>query len=178
MSSHKKSLFILPFLAMISLHANDPFGDDLFQEMYRMQQNMDKTFAHIHQQMRQNQHTLYSNQLLPSPLAKNLFEDKGESYTFDTGIKEKENNQIEINVEQGVLHLKTTQSTHQNQNNLQSSSMRMSQTSHTLPQDADASTLKSSYENGLLILSFDKIKSIKKTIKPQESNSTTTTKEG
>ena len=45
MFSKKISYFVLPFIVMSSLQANDPFfddpfGDDIFKEMYQMQKDM------------------------------------------------------------------------------------------------------------------------------------------
>jgi hypothetical protein len=58
MCSKKISLLVLPFMAVVLLQANDPFfddpfGDDIFKEMYQMQKEMDKSFERMQERMEQ-----------------------------------------------------------------------------------------------------------------------------
>ena len=175
MFSNKLSLFVLPLIAMSSLHANDPyfndpFGDDIFKEMYQMQKEMDKIFERMNERMEQrtklwnypNRQNLISNK---SMRMKSSLVDKGTYYEYNTQIPESKNNQIDITIEDGILHLKamvdTIKKTNQSNMKMQQHYVSMMQRSETLPNDADPSSLKSEYKNGVLILTLQKKKSFK-----------------
>ncbi len=197
MFSKKFSLFVLPFMTMVSLQANDsvfndPFGDDIFKEMYQMQKEMDKAFERMHERMNQRtklwdyptrQTFIPSNRMRTA----SLLEDKGTHYEYNTQIPENQNNQIDISINDGVLHLKATVNTVKKTNepniNMQQHYVSMIQRSETLPQDADARSLKSEYKNGLLVLTLQKKKSLTKPVgkakkkKPKETLKTEKVKE-
>ncbi len=198
MFSKKFSLFVLPFMTMVSLQANDsvfndPFGDDIFKEMYQMQKEMDKAFERMHERM--NQRTKLWNYptrqtFIPSNRMRtaSLLEDKGTHYEYNTQIPENQNNQIDISINDGVLHLKATVNTVKKTNepniNMQQHYVSMIQRSETLPQDADARSLKSEYKNGLLVLTLQKKKSLTQPVgkakeekKPKETLKTEKVKE-
>ncbi len=177
MFSKKISLFVLPFIAMSLLQAsdpflNDPFGDAIFKEMYQMQKDMDKIFERMHQRMEQRTtQQWYSPTLIPnnSPMTeKSLLEDRGTYYEYNTQIKEGQNSQIDISIEDGILHFKATTDTktktEQSHMQTQQHYVGMIQRSQTLPEDADATTLKSEYKNGILVLTLEKIKSAKQPV--------------
>lgn len=172
MFSKKIAFFVLPFMTMVSLQANDPFfddpfGDDIFKEMYEMQKEMDKVFERMHERM--NQRTKLWNYptrqtFIPGNRMRteSLLEDKGTHYEYHTQIPENQNNQIDISINNGVLHLKATVDTIKKSNEphmkMQQHYVSMIQRSETLPQDADARSLKSEYKNGLLVLTLQKKK--------------------
>ncbi len=174
MFSKKISLFLLPFMTMVSLQANDPFfddpfGDDIFKEMYQMQKEMDKVFERMQERM--NQRTKLWNYptkqtFIPGNRTRTatLLEDKGTHYEYHTQIPENQNNQIDISINDGVLHLKATVDTVKKSNEpnmkMQQHYVSMIQRSETLPQDADPRSLKSEYKNGLLVLTLQKKKSL------------------
>lgn len=174
MFNKKISLLVLPFMAMVSLQAsdpfiNDPFGDDIFKEMYQMQKEMDKVFDRMQQRMEQRsqQWNYPSRQRFITNKAKirsSMFEDKGTFYEYNTQIPENKNNQIDINIADGVLYLKATIDTVQKSEKanvkMQQHSMRMLQRSETLPNDVDVNTLKGEYKNGIFILTLQKKKSL------------------
>ena len=185
MFSKKLSFFVLPFMTMVSLQANDPvlddpFGDDIFKEMYQMQKEMDKVFERMHERM--NQRTKlwnYPNQqtFIPGNRVRtaSLLEDKGTHYEYHTQIPENKNNQIDISINDGVLHLKATVDTVKESNEpnmkMQQHYVSMIQRSETLPQDADARTLKSEYKDGLIVLTLQKEKSLTQPVgKGKEEN--------
>jgi HSP20 family molecular chaperone IbpA len=178
MFSKKISLFILPLIAMSSLQANDPFfndpfGDDIFKEMYQMQKDMDKIFERMHQRMEQRTQ-LWNNQtrqsLIPnnSMIRQSALVDKGTYYEYNTLIPESQNNQIDIAIEDGILHLKamvdTLKKSNQSNMKMQQHSVSMMQRSERLPNDADPSSLKSEYKNGVFVLTLQKKKSLKSPI--------------
>lgn len=170
MFSKKIALFVLPFMTMASLQANDPFfndpfGDDIFKEMYQMQKEMDKVFERMQERMDQRtklwnyptrQTFIPGNRMRTA----SLLEDKGTYYEYNTQIPENQNNQIDISINNGVLHLKATvdsvKKTNEPNMKMQQHYVSMIQRSETLPQDADARSLKSEYKNGLLVLTLQK----------------------
>lgn len=198
MFSKKFSLFVLPFMTMVSIQANDPFlndpfGDDIFKEMYQMQKEMDKVFERMHERM--DQRTKLWNYptrqtFIPGNRVRtaSLLEDKGTHYEYNTHIPENQNNQIDISINDGILHLKATvdtvKKTKEPNMKMQQHYVRMIQRSETLPKDADATSLKSEYKNGFLILILQKKKSLKHPIlqekeeqKPKERPKTEKVKE-
>lgn len=198
MFSKKISFFLLPLMTMVSLQANDPvlddpFGDDIFKEMYQMQKEMDKIFERMHERM--NQRTKLWNYptrqtFTPGDRIRtaSLLEDKGAHYEYHTQIPENQNNQIDISVNDGVLHLKATIDTVKKSNEpnmkMQQHYVSMIQRSETLPQDADARSLKSEYKNGLLVLTLQKKKGLTQPVekakeekKPKEPSKTEKVKE-
>lgn len=165
MFNKKISLFLLPFMAFVSLEANDPFGDDIFKEMYKMQKEMDKVFERMQQRTQQWSYPSRQSLLANKGMTKiSMMEDKGTFYEYNTQIPENKNNQIDINIVDGVLYLKATINTLQRSEEanmkMQQHSMRMVQRSETLPKDVDINTLKGEYENGIFILTLQKIKSL------------------
>ncbi|GIT97666.1 Hsp20/alpha crystallin family protein [Sulfurovum sp. TSL1] len=198
MFSKKISFFVLPLMTMVSLQANDPvlddpFGDDIFKEMYQMQKEMDKIFERMHERM--NQRTKlwnYPTRQTFTPgnriRTASLLEDKGTHYEYHTQIPENQNNQIDISIHDGVLHLKakidTVKKSNEPNMNMQQHYVSMIQRSETLPQDADARSLKSEYKNGLLVLTLQKKKGLtqpaekaKEEKKPKETSKTEKVKE-
>ncbi|HEY9129938.1 MAG TPA: Hsp20/alpha crystallin family protein [Sulfurovum sp.] len=180
----KFSLLVLPFMASVSLYANDPFfddpfGDDIFKEMYQMQKEMDKIFERMQERM--DQRTKLWNYptrqtFIPDNRTRteSLLVDKGSHYEYNTQIPESPDNQIDISINNGVLHFKATVDTVKKTNNpnmkMQQHYVSMIQRSETLPADADPRSLKSEYKNGLLVLTFEKLKSI---VQPVEKEQTT-----
>ena len=174
----KTSLLILPFITIVSLQANDPFfndpfGDDIFKEMYQMQKEMDKVFERMQERM--NQRTQLWNYptrqtFIPGKRMRteSFLEDKGSHYEYNTQIPEGRNNQIDISIKDGVLHFKATVDTVQETKNpnmkMQQHYVSMIQRSETLPKDADPKSLKSEYKNGQLVLTLQKMKSMTKPV--------------
>ncbi len=172
MLSKKFSLLVLPIVTMVTLQANDPFfndpfGDDIFKEMYQMQKEMDKVFERMQHRMDQRSQRLHypTRQSLmtnKSMRKMSLLEDKGSYYEYNTQIPENKNNQIDISIENGILHIKarveTVRKTDKDNIKMEQRSMRMFQTSETLPDDVNVSTLKSEYKNGMLVLILQKKK--------------------
>lgn len=171
MFSKKISFFILPFIAISTLQANDTFGDQIIKEMYQMQKDMDKIFERMNQRIEQRTQQWYRPSFIPSSSAvsgKSLFEDKGTHYEYSTQIKEGQNSKIDLSIENGMLHLKVTRdtTTKTSQSNMQTQQhyVGMIQRSQTLPDDVDVTSLKSEYRNGMLVLTLQKIKSVKQPV--------------
>jgi len=173
MLSKKLSLLVLPLVAAVSLQANDPFfndpfGDDIFKEMYQMQKEMDKVFARMQERMNQRTQLwnkqIHKSSMTANPMAfKNAgFQDKGNYYAYNTQIPKNDNNQIDVSIENGILHLtasiESVQKTEKSHMKMQQHSMYMIQRSETLPVDADVNSLKGSYENGFFVITLQKKK--------------------
>jgi HSP20 family molecular chaperone IbpA len=94
-----------------------------------------------------------------------LLVDKGTHYEYNTQVREGQDKQVNISIEEGVLHFKATIEENSETGQSRQHYMRMVQRSETLPKDADPTTLKSEYKNGFLILTLEKIKSSAKTLK-------------
>jgi HSP20 family molecular chaperone IbpA len=167
MLNKKLSLFVLPLVATLSLHANDPFmqdpfGDDIFKEMMQMQQEMDKMFERMHSRMQQRS----INQIAPMGTYRiqqpSQFVDKSDHYEFVTTIPESKENQIDIHTENGVMAITAKiiqkQETKTANSYSSSSSMRMYQQSVPLPDDADEATINMGYVDGKLVISVNKKK--------------------
>ncbi|MEA2049054.1 MAG: Hsp20/alpha crystallin family protein [Campylobacterota bacterium] len=173
----KISLFILPFMTMVSLQANDPFyndpfGDDIFKEMYQMQKEMDKVFERMQQRMEQRSQLLHyptRERFLSHKNMKRstLLVDKGSYYEYNTQIPENKSNQIDVNIEEGILRIQATinrvKESQQPNMQMQQRSMQMIQRSETLPLDADVSTLKGEYLQGVFVLTLQKKKGLSHT---------------
>lgn len=178
MVSKKLSLLVLPFVATLSLHANDPFlqdpfGDDIFKEMMQMQQNMDKMFDKMHNRMQQRSTRLVSPLGTYKIAGKNQFIDKSDHYELMTNIPENKENNIDIKTENGVMYI-TAKIVEKHENKTgnsysTSSSVRMYQQSMPLPHDADEGSLKAEYKDKKLLVSFKK-KSPSTTIKVKGEN--------
>ena len=169
MFTKRFSLLLLPLVATLSLHANDPFndpffndpfGDDIFKEMMQMQQNMDKMFNRMNHRIQQRSSGLVSPLGTYKMAVQNQLSDKGDHYELVTNIPESKENHIDINTQNGVMSItaKVVEEQKNKTGNMvsQSRSVRMYQQSMTLPQDADESTIKTEYKNGKLVVSIAK----------------------
>jgi len=166
----KLALFILSVVTTLSLQAgdpffNDPFGDNIFQEMMQMQRDMDRMFERMNQRMQQRSTALISPIGTYRVTQQSQFVDKGDHYSFQTDIPESKENTVNISVDHHTLNIqaKVVKTEETNQNGIQSyqSYMSMYQRSLPLPQDADESSMKSAYENGYLTITFQKLKNKK-----------------
>lgn len=168
----KKLTFVLvPIVSAMTLHGadplmNDPFGDDIFKEMYEMQKEMDKVFERMHQrmQMRHRQFNQPNVQFYtPSSLSSgSMFIDKGDHYEYDTGIKADQNNEINLAVHNGVLTFKAkvTETSNMNEQGMhaQRSYTSVVQRSQSLPEDADPNSVKMEAKEGIITVMIQKKK--------------------
>ena len=156
------ALMFLSLATVASLHAsdpfaNDPFGDDIFSEMMQMQKEMDSMFERMQQR----------SQALISPIGtykvanQSQFANKGDHYLFRTDIPESKENTVHISVDHHILHIKAkvVKKEESKQNGMVSyqSYVSMYQRSLPLPIDADESSMKNTYEDGYLTITFKKV---------------------
>ena len=169
MFKKKFLLLALPFAAVLSLHANDPFddpffndpfGDDIFKEMMQMQKNMDKMFERMQHRMNQRSSGLVSPLGTYKMAVQNQLLDKGDHYELLTNIPESKENHIDINTANGMMSITAKIVQEKEQKNQygvsQSRSVRMYQQSTSLPIDADESAISTAYKNGKLVVSIGK----------------------
>ena len=167
MLNKKISFLVLPFVATLSLHANDPFfddpfGDDIFKEMMQMQQNMDKMFNRMQNRIQQRSANVVSPLGTYKIAKQEQFVDKGDHYEYVTNIPENKENQIDINAKDGVMSI-TANIIEKHENKTansysSSSSMRMYQQSIPLPSDADEGSMSAEYKDKKLVISVKKSK--------------------
>lgn len=173
MPNKKISLLVLPLVATISLHANDPFfddpfGDDIFKEMMQMQQNMDKMFNRMQKRIQQRSANVISPLGTYKIAKQEQFVDKGDHYEYVTNIPENKENQIDINAKDGVMSI-TAKIIEKHENKTansysSSSSMRMYQQSIPLPSDADEGSMSAAYKDKKLVISVKKSKKSAKVV--------------
>ncbi len=164
---------MLPLVATISLHANDPFfddpfGDDIFKEMMQMQQNMDKMFNRMQKRIQQRSANVISPLGTYKIAKQEQFVDKGDHYEYVTNIPENKENQIDINAKDGVMSI-TAKIIEKHENKTansysSSSSMRMYQQSIPLPSDADEGSMSAAYKDKKLVISVKKSKKSAKVV--------------
>ena len=171
MLSKKLSLLVLPLVATLSLQANDPFndpffqdpfGDEIFKEMMQMQKNMDKMFSKMHNRMQQRSTRLISPLGTYKIAGQNSFVDKNDHYELMTTIPQSKENEIDINIKDGVMYI-TAKIVQKRENKTAnsystSSSVRMYQQSMSIPKDADEGGMKADYKDGKLVITLQKKK--------------------
>jgi HSP20 family protein len=176
MLKNKISLLLLPVLSAVTLQASDPFfddpfGDDLFKEMYEMQKEMDRVFERMHQRMEKRSQQLNQPNMqfhLPSmaPSAESIFVDKGTHYLYNTGVEANKENEINLSVRDGILtfRAKVTHTSQTQKQGVQSQQSYTSvmQRSQSLPEDADAQSIKMEEESGMIVVKIRKKKSSQK----------------
>ena len=178
MIKNKITFLLLPLLSAVTLQANDPviddpFGDDLFKEMYEMQKEMDKVFERMNQRMQMRSQQLSQPNMqyhMPSmtPSNENMFIDKGTHYLYNTGVEANKDNEINLSVRDGQLTFRAkvthTSTTQQQGMQSQQSYTSVMQRSQTLPEDADEHSIKMEEENGMIVVTIQKKQSSLKTM--------------
>lgn len=132
-----------------------------FEEMRKMQKEMDDVFERFHQKMMKEDTFRKYTFTFPSMPAMDLV-DKGNDYILNMDIPGAEKNKIDIRMEGRVLKVEAETSKDKKeegkgylkQERFTSSYMRMI----TLPQDANAKKFKSEYEDGVLKITIPKKK--------------------
>jgi HSP20 family protein len=163
----KIALSLLSCASSLALHAgdpffNDPFGDDIFQEMMQMQRDMDRMFGRIHQRSTAMLGPIGTYRIAQQ----SQFVDRGDRYTFKTDIPESKENSINISVSHHTLNIqaKVLKTEEANQGGMHSyqSYVNIYQRSLSLPADADKESMKSAYVDGYLTIVFQKNKQAQK----------------
>lgn len=168
MNHHTKktiATLLLPIAATLTLQAEPvkPFMDnsDIFKEMQRMQQEMDRVFEHFNQRF------------FKDPVNKDFFKefsvsprldirDKGDLYEIKVDLPGSSTNQIDVSAKDHVLTIKagTVETKEENQSNIikKERFVNQFQRVETLPEDADESTLKTDFKDGVLTITLKKKK--------------------
>jgi HSP20 family molecular chaperone IbpA len=147
---------VLPFVLSVTLHAhsssNNLFGHSLFDEMQRMQEEMDRLFSQMQHPKVVHPSLTWQNRA--------TFESKGDHYRLNTGIKEHQDNEIKITLDQRLLSVRAKvvleEENQSKQGSYQSRSISIYQQSFRLPKDAKEEGLKAHYEKGSLVITLPK----------------------
>jgi HSP20 family protein len=178
MIKNKLTFLLASLLSAGTLHAtdpffDDPFGDDIFNDMYEMQQEMDKVFERMHKQMRERSQKFNRPGVgfyVPgmSDPQNEMFVDKGAYYLYDTGVEANSDNEINLVLRGNVLTFKAkvTKQNTATQQGMQSQQHHTSmiQRSQTLPHDADPESVKMEEKEGMIIVLIEKKKALQKAV--------------
>jgi HSP20 family protein len=136
-----------------------------FEEMRKMQEEMDRVFAKFHQRMMQESLFKSFPSTFPSAPAIDL-KDKGDHYLLEADVPGSKESEINVTARDGVLTIeaKSVKVEQKEQEKNDSKFIRHERfegvymRSLTLPQDADANQLKSDYKDGVLKIIIPKKK--------------------
>ncbi|MCW8820700.1 MAG: Hsp20/alpha crystallin family protein [Sulfurovum sp.] len=134
-------------------------GFNPFEELQKMQKEMDSIFERFHQKMMREDMFSKFTFSFPSTPAMDLV-DKGDNYVLKADIPGVEKDKIDITVKDGVLKIEAETSKDKKeegkgylkQERFVSSYMRMI----TLPEDANAEKYESEYTDGVLKITIPK----------------------
>ena len=166
--SHITAL-LLATLPMVALQADtnlgaNPFADDpMFQQMQKMQKEMDKVFEEFDKNAFKSMH-LDPN--FSKGLSLNSHEDlldKGKHYELKMNLEGMDEKSIKIDTKENYLSVQAKSETKKEQKEgdkiiHQERHVGVVQRGMSLPKDADALNYKSEYKNGLLTITIPKKK--------------------
>lgn len=161
----QKSLLIIVagmMLTVSSIMATEKVPDtsfNPFEEMQKMQREMDRIFDNFHQKMMKDDSFSKFTTSFPTSPAVDL-KDMGDNYLLKADIPGSDKNEIKITTKNGMLKIeaKTSKTKEEKkkdflkQERFVGTYMRMI----TLPDDADTEKLKSEYVNGVLEVTIPK----------------------
>ncbi|RUM65617.1 MAG: hypothetical protein DSZ06_04705 [Sulfurospirillum sp.] len=151
-----KKLLLSSFLGVSLVFGNLYAKEDTFnpfEQMQKMQQQIDKIFAEFHRKMLQDDEFKKFDLSFANEPAMDL-EDLGKSYRIRLNIPGAKDGKVDIKVKDGVLKVTATTSKEEEKKSsnfikkerFSGSYLRMI----TLPKDADTQNLKSNYKDGVL----------------------------
>lgn len=174
----KKLSILLPLLATVTLNAHhnnyyDPFeyffGNSFYEEIERMQKEMNRAFEKMQQQRYKYQiQPKYPTQQTKRVFINRDFIDKGDHYLLKTQIPEMKKGKVDIKTENSLLKIYAKESI----KTAYSSSISIYQEEYIVPKNGDIKTIKIDYKNGFLVVYIDKIKPKKAVISPKDINKT------
>lgn len=148
-------------LTLSGANAAEPEPYNPFEDMYKMQQEMDAIFEKFHRKMMHQQ--MFSDFSTTFPTSPDVdLEDKGDKYLLKADIPGSDKNDISITAKDGVLKIeaKTSKEKEEKGDNY----LRRERFSGTymralsLPQDANSDKMRSQYKNGVLTITIPKKK--------------------
>lgn len=163
-----KKLLMIPLIASMfavsGVNADSSKQADVynpFEEMRKMQQEMDQIFQKFHERMMKEDIFSTFPSSFPATPAMDL-KDNGDSYLLKMDIPGSEKNEINITTKDGVLTVEAKSKKEESDKSkgfikherFEGVYMR----SMTLPQDADGDKLESDYKNGVLTITIPKKK--------------------
>ncbi len=159
----KKLIFSILTAAMLTgstLHATDANNTyNPFEEIRKIQQQMDKVFNRLHQQFLQGRaFSDFGNTFIKTPAADIL--DKGDHYLIQADLPGADKKSIHVTEKEGILKIeaRTVQEKKEKSDNYirQERFVGAFAKVLTLPKDADASKLSTKYTNGVLEITIPK----------------------
>ncbi len=130
-----------------------------FEEMQKMQQEMDAVFEKFHKRMLNEKFFSQFESALPMTPAVDL-KDTGESYEIKADIPGSDKEAIKVTTQDGLLKIeaKSEKSKEQKEKDFLKKERFVGSYLRvvSLPKDADASKLKSDYKNGVLVITIPK----------------------
>lgn len=146
---------------------NDPFfqdGADVFSQMERMQNAMNKLMKNHFNQMQNNINSNYSNQKKHIGNYSNIeIKENKDNLTYKIKLPKGSDNKVDVSVKNGHLLIKNniTQKITREENNSKSVSYSLSSNTQSFPLPAgyDSKSLTTKIKGANLIISFKKMKS-------------------
>jgi len=154
-------VLVLSTSGVIAIEKSSDTSFNPFEEIQKMQKEMDSIFERFHQKMTKEDMFSKFTLSFPSTPAMDIV-DEGDNYVLQVDMPGAEKNKIDITVEERVLKIEAETSKDKKekgkgylkQERFTSSYMRMI----TLPEDANAKKLESEYKNGVLKITIPKKK--------------------
>jgi HSP20 family protein len=157
---------ILPVMAaslltLSTLQATQPQVNNPFEEIQKLQQQMDQIFNRLHQKFLQDASlSNFDNTFIKTPAADIV--DKGDRYIVKTDIPGVDEKSIKVTQKDGILKIeaqsikekKEKSDNYIHQERFVGAFVKVL----TLPKDADASKMKTEYKNGVLTITIPKYK--------------------
>jgi len=151
-------------LTSTALMAKDPVQTqpvNPFEELQKIQQEMDAVFNRLHQQFLNDASLAnFSNNFVKAPAADII--DKKDHYLIKADIPGADKNSIKVSEKDGILKIEaqTVKEEKEKKENFVKQERFVGQfvKMMTLPKDADASKLKTTYKNGVLEITIPKRK--------------------
>ena len=155
------SLVTATLLSFSALHATEPQAVNPFEEIQKLQQQMDQIFNRLHQKFLEDAtFSQFSNTFIKTPATDIV--DKGDHYIVKADIPGADEKSIKVTQKDGILKIeaksvkekKEKGKNYIHQERFVGAFVKML----TLPEDADASKLKTDYKNGVLTITIPKRK--------------------
>jgi len=164
MKRYLSAVVVALMLGVVGAHATDkaqPTEYNPFEEIKKMQQEMDAIFERFHQKMQGEEFFSKFDASLPATPAVDL-KDMGDTYQLKADIPGSDKSEIKVTTENGMLKIeaKTAKVKEEKSKDFLKkerfvgSYMRVV----SLPKDADADKLKSDYKDGVLVVTIPKKK--------------------
>lgn len=153
------SCLVLATSAAVATEKTPDTAFNPFEEIRKMQKEMDSIFERFHQKMMKDDMFDKFTFSFPSTPAMDLV-DKGDSYILKADIPGAEKSKIDVTVEDRILKIEAETSKDKKEENKSYLKQERFSNSYmriiTLPEDANAKKLESEYKDGVLKITIPK----------------------